>query len=405
LASEKQYGTTNSHDTTTFSYGILHRQYRQAAHYNVTHLRRQAFYSLPSAHVDMLSEPPFSIPQTFRHVDDAIDSNADIAEAMLEAGLLMYGIDPEDESWHGTATTRDMDKARSTIRQLFRDWSAEGHKEISTILGVMQSLLLEFLPPLPTSQLHKHRVLVPGAGLGRTVLDLTASGYSVEGNEISYHQLIASNYMLNCSQQAGQHKLYPFALGFSNHLNRANQLRAVDIPDVCLADYLEERQKETGSELPFGERMSMSSGDFCVLYRQPRYQDSFSAVSTCFFIDTAPNVINYIDTIKYCLVPGGIWVNGGPLLWHFENTPTPAEKETERMAGGREIDNADASQGIGEPGSFELSNDEVVALVQRCGFEILKHEERSSEMAGYIMDNRSMLTHQYHPSFWVAKKL
>jgi hypothetical protein len=151
--------------------------------------------------------------------------------------------------------------------------------------------------------------------------------------------------------------------------------------------------------------MSMSSGDFCVLYRQPKYQDSFAAVSTCFFIDTAPNVINYIDTIKYCLAPGGIWVNGGPLLWHFENAPTPAEKEKQRLAEGHGTDNADATQGIGEPGSFELSNDEVVALVQHCGFEILKHEERSSEMAGYIMDNRSMLTHQYHPSFWVARKL
>lgn len=381
----------------------INRQYRQSAHYNVTHLRRQAFYSLPSAHVDLLSEPPFSLPQTFRDVDDAIDSNADIAEAILQAGLAMYGIDPNDNSWQGTATPRDLDKARSTIRQLYRDWSEEGHKEIETVLSNMQRLLKEYLPVLPTSQLHKHRVLVPGAGLGRTVFDLTADGYSVEGNEISYHQLIASNYMLNGTQKAGQHVLYPFALGFSNHTNRANQLRSFGIPDVHLEGHLEERQNIIKSELSFGERMSMSAGDFCVLYRQPEYQDHFAAVATCFFIDTAPNVINYIETIKHCLAPGGIWINGGPLLWHFESTPTPAEKDKDE--GRSKTDGASDNQGIGDPGSFELSNDEVVALVQRCGFEIVSHEERTAAAAGYIMDERSMLTHQYHPSFWVARKV
>lgn len=363
-------------------------------------MRRQAFYSLPSAHIDLLSEPPFSLPQTFRDVDDAIDSNADIAEAMLETGLSMYGIDPSDDSWQGTATPRDLDKARSTIRQLYRDWSAEGYKEIDTVLGKMKCLLREHLPESSTSQLHKRHVLVPGAGLGRTVFDLTADGYSVEGNEISYHQLIASNYILNGTEKAGQHTLYPFALGFSNHTNRANQLRAFPIPDVQLAEYLEERQREIQSELPFSERMSMSSGDFCVLYRQSNYKNRFAAVATCFFIDTAPNVINYIDTIKHCLKPGGIWVNGGPLLWHFESTPTPAEKEKEERR-----PEAEANRGIGDPGSFELSNDEVVELVQRCGFEMVAHEERSEATSGYIMDDRSMLTHQYHPSFWVARKL
>lgn len=382
----------------------FHRQYRQTAHFNVTHLRRQAFYSLSSAHVDLLSEPPFSLPQTFRDVDDAIDSNADIAEAMLNTGLAMYGILINDLSFHGKATPRDMDKARSTIRQLYRDWSAEGHKEILAVLDPMRKALQTHLPPLPKEQSHKHRVLVPGAGLGRTVFDLTADGYSVEGNEISYHQLIAANYMLNCTQKAGQHTLYPFALTFSNHINRANQLRSFEVPDLKLAEHLEEKQRVNGSEFPFSERMGMSSGDFCVLYRQPEYHNHFSAVATCFFIDTAPNLINYIETIKHCLAPGGIWVNGGPLLWHFESSPTPAEKakESRRV---KTDDVNDEHQGIGDPGSFELTNDEVIALVQRSGFEIVEHQERLDDAPGYIMDDRSMLTHQYHPSLWAAKKL
>ncbi|KAM0713818.1 hypothetical protein Q7P37_010780 [Cladosporium fusiforme] len=385
------------------------RQYRQAAHYNITHVRRQAFYSLPSAHVDILSEPPFSLPQTFRDVDDAIDCNADIAEAILKAGLALYGIDPNDDSWKGTATPRDMDKARSTIRQLYRDWSNDGHHELQAVFAPIQDFLEEHLPLelglKGYEGRHSRNILVPGAGLGRLVFDLTAQGYSVEGNEISYHQLIASNYILNCTQGAGQHTLYPWALSFSNHLNRANQLRGVQIPDMNLEETLE--ASSAMSELHYSQRMNMSSGDFCVLYRSPDHRNSFHAVATCFFIDTAPNVINYIETIKNCLVPGGFWVNAGPLLWHFESEPTPAEKEKAKTNShtSEPSDLESSNRGIGDPGSFELTNDEVIALVQRYGFEIVKHDERSKTQAGYILDDHSMLTNYYRPSFWVAKKI
>lgn len=43
----------------------------------------------------------------------------------------------------------------------------------------------------------KQKVLVPGAGLGRLVLEICACGYAAEGNEFSYQMLFVSNYMLN----------------------------------------------------------------------------------------------------------------------------------------------------------------------------------------------------------------
>lgn len=332
-------------------------------------------------------------------MDQAIDSNADIAEALLEMGLPSFGIDPSDESWKNQASPGDLDKARSTIRQLYRDWSSEGlperHASSTPILKALETHL-----PLHPSQRHVHHVLVPGAGLGRLVFDICAAGYSVEGNEISYHQLLASNYILNCTRKAGQHTLYPWALSFSNHQSRANQLQAISIPDIHPGAALEIAQAETRSEVHYSERMSMTSGDFCVLYRQPEYESSFDAVATCFFIDTAPNVISYIETIKHCLKPGGLWINIGPLLWHFESAPTPAERDKQR---GR-ASNTGQNEGIGEPGSFELSNEEVVALVSHHGFEILEQQEMPAGATGYIQDPQSMLQNVYRPSFWVARK-
>lgn len=304
-----------------------------------------------------------------------------------------------------------MDKVRSTIRQLYRDWSVQGTGERDVVFCPIELALHKHLPPTPESQRHKLHILVPGAGLGRLVFDLCAAGYSVDGNELSYHQLLASHYILNCADRAGQHTLYPWALAFSNHLTRGNQLHSIAIPDIHPPTSQETVQIDIGSDLPGSERMSMSAGDFCVLYQQPSSEATFDAVTTCFFVDTAPNIITYIETIKHCLKSGGLWVNVGPLLWHFEAAPTPAEKERQGEKSHshsieHEHDHGEpAGRGIAEPGSFELSNDEVIALVQRLGFEILEHKERIEKPAGYILDERSMMQNIYRPSFWVARKL
>lgn len=354
--------------------------------------------------MEMLSEPPFSLPNVFDAVDEAIDSNADIAEAILAVGLSTFAIKNDD--WKGKATPNDLDKARSTIRQLYRDWSAEGSPERHASYSPIISALGNLLPSDP-AQRQQYRILVPGAGLGRLSFDLCKQGYTVEGNEMSYHQLLASNYMLNHTQTAGQHRLHPWALSFSNHLTRARQLQAVCIPDIHPATILAEASASWHSD--GRERMGMSAGDFCEIYQQQGYQDAFDAVTTCFFIDTAPNVIRYIETIRHCLRPDGLWVNLGPLLWHFESAPTPAEKRHQRQQKG--INSPSTSPfsgpgiGIGEHGSFELTDDEVITLVKRLGFQVIEHKQSPAGGTGYIQDSASMLQNTYMPSFWVARKL
>lgn len=43
----------------------------------------------------------------------------------------------------------------------------------------------------------------------------------------------------------------------------------------------------------------------------------WDCVVTCFFLDTAHNVMEYIECISKILKPGGLWVNLGPLLYHY----------------------------------------------------------------------------------------
>ena len=402
-----------------------HRSYRRLAHFNGTHVRRQAFYSLPQEHWTLLSKPPFSILDSFSKLDDLIDSNAELAEAIFKAGFKAFLAPSIDSEWvasivpekylhdeyrmysivldHMNIQTSqdDMDKARSCINQFYREWSAEGEAERSKCFGpVITALNGEYARRSEaTSDMDRSeiKVLVPGTGLGRLVFDVCRMGFSVEGNEISYHELMASSLVLNHTDKVAQYKIAPFALNGSNHLSRADQFQTFQIPDVHPGSEL---SKAEGSKVPAHERMSMSTGDFCVLYTQPDYKESFDAVATVFFIDTAPNIIRYIKAVRHCLKMGGIWINLGPLLWHHVSRKNSHENEE----GGQEKKSAKiVDAGIGDPGSVELTNEEVVALVEHMGFTMEKNESGAFE-TGYISNPRSMLQSTYRPSFWVASK-
>lgn len=150
----------------------------------------------------MLAEPPFNILDTLERVDDAIDANADIADEILAHGLRAFGLgkDPQsqEKDWRGAANAEDLNKVHTTIIQFYRDWSAEGANERNAcIKPVLKDLEERF-----TQNRGDIRILVPGAGLGRLVFELCQQGYTVEGNEISYHQLLAS-------KQTAEHSLPP----------------------------------------------------------------------------------------------------------------------------------------------------------------------------------------------------
>jgi len=334
----------------------------------------------------LLSKPPFNLLETLSKVDDAIDANADLADAILETGILSTGLLDNDTDpdrlktpvWHGTSTKSDLDKTRSTIHQLYRDWSAEGAVERFVCYDPVLRDLHDYVT---TSKETGARILVPGAGLGRLVFEIYAAGHHAVGNEISFHQLLTSSFILNHTGTMNEWAIYPWALNFSNHLCREDQLRKIMVPDVHPASI-----HSSGS-------MEMTTGDFCVLYRSDGYKNAFDAVTTVFFIDTAPNLISYIETVEHCLKPGGVWINLGPLLWHFE------DRSSSQTSTGAKEDNL----GIGEPGSFELSEDEVVKLLEHSGFTFLKHEVNAVE-TGYVQNPSSMLRSVYRPAHWVARK-
>jgi carnosine N-methyltransferase len=346
--------------------------------------------------------------QNLCDVDNAIDRNAEVADSIFESGLQTFNL-PKDAActklvgWPSCTRGSDADKAHSTIRQLYRDWSADGLQERKPCYDyALKQLRATFgCPSASSSPPPPPKILVPGAGLGRLVYEICRAGFDVEGNEISYHQLLTSSWVLN---HAGPnpHAVYPFASSFTSLCSRQQQLRKVMVPDVHPGQALSQASVN-------GERvgqMNMTAGDFLLLYSGQEHQAKFDAVVTMFFIDTAPNFIRYVETVSNCLKANGIWVNVGPLLWHSDlSLGSRADKSgaahwTDER-GEKEIEAE--NRGIGEPGSFELTEEEVIWLLEKEGFKI-EQREVASDGVGYIQDTESLLQHMYLVTRWVAKK-
>ena len=330
-------------------------------------------------------------------MDNAIETNADVAVEILSYALKAFGLDsnPRDKQmeWRDTATPMKMNKCISAIRQLRRDWSDEGADERRCAYGPVLRDLQDAFGHVPDKGAIK--VLNPGAGLGRLVFEICKAGYHAEGNEIDYHMLITSNWVLNHTKKAKQHKVYPFAYDFQNVARRKDQLASIRVPDVHPGHELDVASQ--GHRIHAFERLNMTASDFLILYGNAEHKHAFDCVVTVYFIDTAPNFLRYLDTVRHCLKPGGRWINLGPLLWHWNNRREPEieDRDEGRAPNGQE--------GIEAPGSVALSNEEVLEVLRASDF-VVEKEEIMEEGSSYMHNPASMLQSEYFNAHWVAKR-
>jgi len=202
--------------------------------------------------------------------------------------------------------SRNSSKVRSTLKQFVRDWAAEGEAErAKTYTPIIEALGRHLPPNLGPGE--RPKVLCPGSGLGRLCFDLARLGYAAQGNEFSYHMILGMHLVFNRTMQQGKHTIYPFALSRGNVKTSEHNLRGYKIPVPCPAE-----------ALPPGSQMSMASGEFVEVYKNQLQE--WDGIATAFFLDTAKNIMLYIRTMAAILRPGGVWVNLGPLLYHYADT-------------------------------------------------------------------------------------
>lgn len=99
------------------------------------------------------------------------------------------------------------------------------------------------------------------------------------------------------TKQPNHFEIYPFIHQISNVVNTEDQFRRVLIPDV------------SPSSLPENADFSYAAGDWLEVFKDQT--DKWDCIVTCFFLDTANNIIEFVEHIKSILKPGGRWINLG----------------------------------------------------------------------------------------------
>ncbi|NP_001305164.1 uncharacterized protein LOC100381551 isoform 1 [Zea mays] len=258
----------------------------------------------------------------------------------------------------------DVDKVRCIVRNIVRDWGDEGQKERDECYKPILEELNRLFPN--RSDQRPPSCLVPGAGLGRLALDISSLGFVSQGNEFSYYMLICSNFILNHTQEANEWSIYPWIHSNCNSLSDNDQLRPVSFPDIH------------PSSAGITEGFSMCAGDFVEVYSEESQESAWDAVVTCFFLDTAHNIVEYIEIISKVLKDGGVWINLGPLLYHFAD-----------------------SYGPDDDMSIELSLEDVKKVAYHYGFTM--EVEKMIETT-YTANMKAMMQNRYRAAFWTMRK-
>lgn len=258
----------------------------------------------------------------------------------------------------------DVDKVRCIIRNIVRDWANEGQKERDQCYRPILEELERLFPN--RSNENPPACLVPGAGLGRLALEISCLGFASQGNEFSYYMMICSSFILNHTQAAGEWTIFPWIHSNCNSVSDNDQLRPVSVPDIHPAS------------AGITEGFSMCGGDFVEVYSDPSQAGVWDAVVTCFFLDTAHNIVEYIEIISKVLKDGGVWINLGPLLYHFADMYSPEDEM-----------------------SIDLSLEDVKRVALHYGFIF---EKESTIETTYTTNLRSMMQNRYYAAFWTMRK-
>jgi hypothetical protein len=148
----------------------------------------------------------------------------------------------------------------------------------------------------------------------------------------------------------------------------------------------------------------MDDKNFTKDFASQEHENRFDVIATCYFVDTAKNLLDYINVIRHILKPGGVWINVGPLLWNcYENGPGgrregDVDVDEDQRARQHPLNHSVAAEWDEK---LEFSLEEVLIIVEEMGMNVVRNQ--LVETAGYVMDVESLLQAKYRSAFWIAR--
>ncbi|RBA20962.1 hypothetical protein FPRO05_08409 [Fusarium proliferatum] len=277
-------------------YGYRRYHERQKAEVD----RFEGLYKHASRAQRSLLEHQVNYSKKFTRIDALLRKNQELCDAIVQNAMKFYGIDEEELQRHISAAQSsgrlaDKISVSQALKHYVRDWTEEGESERKETFACLVKTVQGLFPM--RDEENPVKILVPGSGLGRLGHDIARlGGFEVTVNEWSMYMNIAYRF-IEANRAQNTHSFHPFIDGWSHHATESDMIRKLTFPDTALNS----------------TSVVLTEGDFTTVFNDKTHY--YDIIVTYFFIDTARNLMSYIDTIKKVLKPGGHWVNLGPLLY------------------------------------------------------------------------------------------
>ncbi|KAK9457343.1 N2227-like protein-domain-containing protein [Dipodascopsis uninucleata] len=286
-------------------------------------------------------------------VDKCMKTNIAISSEVAKLAVVKFNVTATEMKLMSGTSIKAAPTSRviELLKHFLRDWSEQGSVERTvTFSPILDRLKSEF----GDSVIGK-KVLVPGAGVGRLAYDISELGFSTTANEFSYLMHLGMYYVLDLEKDS--RVFYPSLHSFSYQRSETDQMRVISFPDVT-----PKWSQKNGAEA----RLTIDYADFM------KYSDahSYDAIATLFFIDTAANMLSYIEKIHELLKPNGLWINCGPLKY-------------------------------GSAPNVEFTTEEIMKILPRMGFQLEDHWTTKAE---YVAESESLWQGIYGIEGWVARR-
>ena len=260
----------------------------------------------------------------------------------------------------------DLGNLNGALKSAAREWTALGSEERTQTYGPIIKKVMKFCN-------QGDKVLVPGAGLCRLALELAQCGYIVNANESAFVMLILAFVALKGDKEF---VIHPYLHQMSGLDSVESSLTSAKFPDFdcCVLCAMEGKKKCCHMD-PVGmmheNRLLMEAGDFEELAEES--SEMYDAVVTSYFIDVVRDARKTIREIYQVLLPGGYWINFGPILLHHE----------------------------GDDFFSPLTQEDVTNATISAGFQILEDEEIETS---YSQNKESHMRTVYRCRLTVARK-
>lgn len=307
-------------------------------------------------------------------IELSIKSNQEFLNVVANNALDRYGLkDTSSGSLNFGAHSDNSSHFRviEVLGHIARDWTSFGSDEVEPL---MDYIIKSLNKCIPNEERSLTAIVIPGSGLGRLAHEValaTSGGLKfkdIYAAECSGLMHVCNDFIYSSTES---YTIQPFVHSNSNFYNNSQQFRKLSINSQLKPDNL---------HLIYDDFRNFELPDSS-LYRNV-------VVVTAFFLDTAENLMDYLDKIEKLTTPSvknkarkGYWINIGPLKY-------------------------------GTAAQVELNAEELAYVRRKKGWKDLSHSLSLMEpskpgndgLVGYITNKESMWQGYYGLEMWASQK-